>query len=57
MLTTVDRVFVKRTRRGQVKTHVRQHYLRDDLPSGSPHLDAPGPAFRGVAVGERGGGW
>ena len=41
MLTTVDRVFVKRTRRGQVKTHVRQQYLRDDLPSGSPHLDAP----------------
>ena len=38
-LTTVDRVYVKRTRRGQVKTHVRQQYLRDDLPTGSPHLD------------------
>ena len=41
LTTTVDRVFVKRTRRGQVKTHVRQTYLRDDLPSGSPHIDGP----------------
>ena len=41
LLTTVDRVFVKRTRRGQVKTHVRQQYLRDDLPTGSPHIDGP----------------
>lgn len=40
-LGTVNRVFVKRTRRGQVKTFVRQHYLRDDLPTGSPHLDEP----------------
>ena len=40
-ITPVDRVFVKRTRRGSVKTHVRQTYLRDDLPTGSPHLDAP----------------
>ena len=40
-LAPVNRVFVKRTRRGVVKTHVRQHYLRDDLPTGSPHLDAP----------------
>ena len=39
-LTPIDRVFVKRTRRGAVKTHVRQTYLRDDLPTGSPHLDA-----------------
>jgi exosome complex exonuclease DIS3/RRP44 len=35
-LTPVDRVFVKRTRRGAVKTHVRQSYLRDDLPCASP---------------------
>ena len=41
-LGIVNRIFVKRTRRGQVKTHVRQHYLRDDLPTGSPHLDDPG---------------
>tara|TARA_B100000524_G_scaffold260752_1_gene141899 strand:- start:281 stop:3166 length:2886 start_codon:yes stop_codon:yes gene_type:complete len=40
-LGIVNRIFVKRTRRGQVKTHVRQHYLRDDLPTGSPHLDSP----------------
>ena len=40
-MESVNRVFVKRTRRGQVKTHVRQHYLRDDLPSGSPLLDPP----------------
>jgi exosome complex exonuclease DIS3/RRP44 len=40
-LGTVNRVFVKRTRRGQVKTFVRQQYLRDDLPTGSPHLDEP----------------
>ena len=40
-LAPVNRVFVKRTRRGVVKTHVRQHYLRDDLPTGSPHLDGP----------------
>ena len=40
-LTPVDRVFVKRTRRGQVKTHVRQHYLRDDLPTGAPQIDDP----------------
>jgi len=40
-LSAVQRVFVKRTRRGQVKTHVRQQYLRDDLPTGSPHLDEP----------------
>lgn len=38
---TVNRVFLKRTRRGKVKTHVRQHYLRDDLPTGSPHIDPP----------------
>jgi exosome complex exonuclease DIS3/RRP44 len=38
-VAAVNRVFVKRTRRGAVKTHVRQHYLRDDLPTGSPHLD------------------
>ncbi|KAL1520405.1 hypothetical protein AB1Y20_021991 [Prymnesium parvum] len=38
-MAAVSRVFVKRTRRGQVKTHVRQHYLRDDVPSGSPHID------------------
>ena len=36
---SVNTVFVKRTRRGQIKTHVRQHYLRDDLPTGSPRLD------------------
>lgn len=40
-LGTVNRVFVKRTRRGQVKTFVRQQYLRDDLPTGSPYLDEP----------------
>ena len=40
-LTPVNRIFVKRTRRGQIKTHVRQHYLRDDLPTGCPQLDAP----------------
>ena len=40
-METVDRVYVKRTRRGQVKTFVRQQYLRDDLPTGSPHLDGP----------------
>jgi len=40
-LGTVNRVFVKRTRRGQVKTFVRQQYLRDDLPTGSPQLDEP----------------
>ena len=39
-LGVVNRAFVKRTRRGQVKTHVRQTYLRDDLPTGSPFLDA-----------------
>ena len=38
-LGAVNRVFVKRTRRGQVRTFVRQLYLRDDLPTGSPHLD------------------
>jgi len=38
-LSCVQRVFVKRTRRGQIKTHVRQQYLRDDLPTGSPYLD------------------
>ena len=38
-LAQVNRIFVKRTRRGQVKTHVRQHYLRDDLPTGCPQLD------------------
>ena len=41
LMETVDRVYVKRTRRGQVKTFVRQQYLRDDLPTGSPHLDGP----------------
>jgi exosome complex exonuclease DIS3/RRP44 len=40
-LTAVNRVFLKRTRRGHVKTHVRQTYLRDDLPTGSPILDSP----------------
>ncbi len=40
-LTPVNRIFVKRTRRGQIKTHVRQHYLRDDLPTGCPQLDTP----------------
>jgi exosome complex exonuclease DIS3/RRP44 len=40
-LTAVNRIFVKRTRRGQVKTHVRQQYLRDDLPTGAPQLDDP----------------
>ena len=40
-VSTVSRVFVKRTRKGQVKTHVRQLYLRDDLPTGSPHIDPP----------------
>ena len=40
-LTAVNRIFVKRTRRGAVKTHVRQHYLREDLPTGCPQLDAP----------------
>ena len=40
-LSAVNRVFVKRTRRGQVKTHVRQQYLRDDLPTGAPLLDDP----------------
>ncbi|KAL3895596.1 MAG: hypothetical protein SGPRY_013475 [Prymnesium sp.] len=39
-MAAVSRVFVKRTRRGQVKTHVRQHYLRDDIPSGSPYIDS-----------------
>ena len=39
-LGVVNRAFVTRTRRGQVKTHVRQTYLRDDLPTGSPFLDA-----------------
>ena len=38
----MNRRFLKRTRRGGVKTHVRQTYLREDLPTGCPQLDAPG---------------
>ena len=34
-----NRIFLKRTRRGAVKTHVRQSYLRDDLPTGAPQID------------------
>ena len=37
----VNRAFMKRTRRGGVRTHVRQVYLREDLPTGCPQLDAP----------------
>ena len=40
-LTPVNRIFVKRTRRGAIKTHVRQHYLREDIPTGCPQLDPP----------------
>lgn len=40
-LVALNRVYVKRTRRGAVRTHVRQHYLRDDLPTGCPQLDPP----------------
>ena len=40
-LTAVNRVFLKRTRRGNIKTYVRQTYLRDDLPTGSPLIDSP----------------
>jgi len=39
--SAANRVFLKRTRRGAVKTHVRQTYLRDDLPTGAPQLDGP----------------
>jgi len=34
-----QRIFVKRTRRGKVRRVVREHYLRDDILSGSPHID------------------
>ncbi len=30
-----DRIFTKKTRRGQILKIVREHYLRDDLSCGS----------------------
>jgi exosome complex exonuclease DIS3/RRP44 len=40
-MQATQRVFVKRTRRGKVRRVVREHYLRDDILSGSPLIDAP----------------
>ena len=40
-MEVATRAFVRRTRRGKVRRVVREHYLRDDILTGSPRIDAP----------------
>ena len=37
-----DRIFTKKTRRGQILKIVREHYLRDDLSCGAESCSAAG---------------
>ncbi len=37
-----DRIFTKKTRRGQILKIVREHYLRDDLSCGAESCSASG---------------
>ena len=36
-----SKVFMKKTRKGKILKIVREHYLRDDIWSGSPHIPLP----------------